>query len=165
MAQDTQDEAKRDTTPTHVVTCFLLRQDRGRAEVLLVRRSQRVRTYRGAWGGVSGYVEPGVEPLEQAYTELREEASLTRDDVQLLQVGAALPLHDDTLDQSWVVHPFLFALHANAADRVQTDWEAVEMRWATPNEVATLPTVPKLAEALALVYPPSSQATEGAGPA
>jgi len=153
-----------DTTPTHVVTCFLLRRDRGREELLLVRRSQRVRTYRGAWGGVSGYVEPGVAPLEQAYTEIREETGLARDDAQLLRVGEPLPFHDDELNQSWVVHPFLFALLANAAERILTDWEAVETRWATPAEVATLPTVPKLADALALVYPPPAQPEE-VGPA
>lgn len=158
MAQD-GDEANSktaDTTaPTHVVTCFLLRRDRGRDEVLLVRRSQRVRTYRGAWGGVSGYLESGVTPLEQAYTEIREETGLAREDAQLLKTGEPLPFSDDDLNQSWVVHPFLFALAQDAADRIQTDWEAVEMRWVTPDAVATLPTVPKLAEALALVYPPS----------
>ena len=43
--------------PTHVVTCFLLRRTRDGDEILLVRRSQRVRTYRGSWASVSGYVE------------------------------------------------------------------------------------------------------------
>ena len=51
---------------TGVVTCFVLRAQAGQVEVLLARRSQRVRTYRGAWGGISGYLEPGVGPLQQA---------------------------------------------------------------------------------------------------
>ncbi|MFC6726725.1 initiation factor 2B, partial [Halobium palmae] len=37
----------------HVVTAFL----RHRGDVLLVRRSDEVGTYRGKWGGVSGFVE------------------------------------------------------------------------------------------------------------
>lgn len=137
--------------PAHVVTSFLLRRDRGRDEILLVRRSQNVRTYRGAWAGVSGYLEPGVTPLEQAYTELREEAALPADAVQLLRDGEPLPVHDAAQGLSWVVHPFLFALAA--PERIQTDWEATEHRWVTPAEVAQLPTVPMLAEALVRVYP------------
>jgi ADP-ribose pyrophosphatase YjhB (NUDIX family) len=137
--------------PTHVVTSFLLRSDRGRDEILLVQRSQRVRTYRGAWGGVSGYLEPGVTPLEQAYTEIAEETSLPRDTVRLLREGQPLAFRDEALAQSWVVHPFLFAL--DAPDRIQTDWEATTSRWVAPEEVAVLPTVPMLAVALALVYP------------
>ena len=36
-----------------VVTCFL----RHGTEMLLVRRSDAVSSYRGRWGGVSGYAE------------------------------------------------------------------------------------------------------------
>jgi len=137
--------------PTHVVTCFALRTDRGRDEILLVRRSDRVRTYRGAWAGVSGYVEPEVAPLDQAYTELAEEVGLGRDAVRLLCTGEPLSFRDDALAQSWVVHPFLFAPHV--PDSIRTDWEAVEHRWVAPDEVRGLQTVPMLAEALDRVYP------------
>ncbi len=140
-----------DGEPTHVVTAFLLRRDRGKDEILLVRRSQRVRTYRGAWAGVSGYLEPGVTPLEQAYTELREEVALPADAVRLLREGEPLAVHDAAQALSWVVHPFLFALAE--PERIRTDWEATEHRWAPPAELAQAPTVPMLAEALARVYP------------
>src|SRR5262249_31097895 len=115
---------------THVVTCFLLRRDGGADRVLLVRRSDRVGTYRGAWAGISGFVEPGVTPLEQAYTELREEAGLARDDLQLLRTGAPLGVRDEAIGRAWVVHPFLFLLAAPA--RVRTDWEAVAQQWIAP---------------------------------
>jgi len=137
--------------PTHVVTCFLLRRDRGKDELLLVRRSQKVRTYRGAWAGVSGYLEPGVTPLQQAYTEIREEVALPFDAVQLLREGEPLAVSDAARSLSWVVHPFLFALPQ--PDRIQTDWEATEHQWVTPAELAQLQTVPMLADALARVYP------------
>ena len=138
---------------TPVVTSFVLRLRSGRDEVLLAQRSQRVRTYRGAWGGVSGYLEPGVTPLEQAYTELHEEAGLTRDDVELLRVGEPVAFRDESLGQNWVVYPFLFRLLR--PDAVRSDWEADRFEWYPPETVATLPTVPRLAEALAQVYPPT----------
>jgi 8-oxo-dGTP pyrophosphatase MutT (NUDIX family) len=139
-------------TPTHVVTCFLLRREAEGDAVLLVQRSERVRTYRGAWAGVSGYLELGVTPLDQAYTELREETGLGRDDVILLRTGEPLAFHDAQIGQSWVVHPFLFAV--TSPDRIRTDWEATDHRWARPAEIATYLTVPMLVEALARVYPP-----------
>lgn len=138
--------------PTHVVTTFLLRRDAGRDEMLLVRRSPRVRTYRGAWAGISGYVEPGVTPLEQAYTELREETGLERGDLTLLRAGEPIAVDDAKSGLSWVVHPFLFALNNTA--QIRTDWEATEHRWISPADIAGYETVPKLAEALAAVYPP-----------
>src|SRR5512146_3021454 len=116
--------------PTHVVTTFLLRRDSGRDEILLVQRSQRVRTYRGAWAGISGYVEPGVTPLEQAYTELQEEAGLGREDVELLLTDEPMAFRDDMLAQSWLVHPFLFRLlHP---ERLRSDWEATQFNWYEP---------------------------------
>ncbi len=137
--------------PTHVVTCFLLRRDRGGDEILLARRSDRVRTYRGAWGAISGYVEPQVAPLEQAYQEIREESGLQRADVTLLRVGEPLAFRDESIGQDWVVHPFLFlALRPDAA---QHDWEAREFAWMAPGSLNDLQTVPRLAEALARVYP------------
>jgi 8-oxo-dGTP pyrophosphatase MutT (NUDIX family) len=145
--------------PTHVVTCFVLRRGPDGDAVLLVRRSERVRTYRGAWAAVSGYLEPNVTPIEQAYTELREETGLDRTDVVLLRTGEPLAFRDAQLAQSWVVHPFLFSVASS--ERIRTDWEATEHRWVPPVDVATFPTVPMLAEALARVYPaqePSSGA-------
>lgn len=139
------------SNPTHVVTCFLLRREAGRDEVFLVRRSQRVRTYRGAWGAVSGYVEPGVKPLEQAYTEIREETGATADEVRLLREGETVAFHDEGIGQDWVVHPFLFALAPSAV--LKTDWEATEHTWIAPEALGTYETLPKLAEALAAVYP------------
>lgn len=138
--------------PTHVVTCFLLRRDRGHDEVLLARRSERVRTYRGAWAGISGYVEPQAEPLEQAYQEIGEEVGFQRADVTLLRQGEPIAFRDEAIAQDWVVHPFLFlALRPEAA---RSDWEAQRFAWMTPDSLAGLQTVPMLAEALARVYPP-----------
>lgn len=140
--------------PTHVVTNFLIRNDRGHDEVLLVRRSQRVRTYKGAWGGISGYLEANVTPREQALTEIREETGLRMTDADLRVEGEPLPVEDRAQGLSWIVHPFLVVVPN--IDQIVTDWEADEMRWVRPEDVASLPTVPKLAEALAEVYSPPS---------
>jgi 8-oxo-dGTP diphosphatase len=137
--------------PTPVVTSFLLRQSPEGEQILLVRRSQRVRTYQGAWAGVSGYLEAGVTPLEQAYTELREETGLDSSSVTLIRAGTPLLVEDGEHDLRWLVHPFLFTLPSG--QDVQLDWEAQEMRWVRTDELGAYHTVPMLAEALAQVYP------------
>lgn len=143
---------------TPVVSSFVRRHvgglPDGKDVVLLARRSQKVRTYRGAWAAISGYLEPGVTPLEQAYTELREETGLGRDDVRLLRVGEPVAFRDESIGQNWVVHPFLFDLVTNK--EVVHDWEAKEFRWFPPDALNSLETVPMLREALARVYPPDA---------
>lgn len=131
--------------PTHVVTCFLRRDDQQSPRLLLVRRSARVGSYHDRWAGISGFVEPGVLPEEQAYTEIQEETHLQRDQVRMLTRGEVVEYVDETIERHWCVHPFLFEVLA--PDSIVTDWEAVEMRWITPDELSTYHTVPMLQEA------------------
>jgi 8-oxo-dGTP diphosphatase len=130
---------------TPVVTSFLTRTDGKETRILLVRRSQRVGSYQGHWAGISGFVEAGVSPDEQAYTEIREETGLQRDQVRMLRRGAVVEYEDASLGRHWLIHPYLF--EALTPDAIQTDWEATEMRWIAPSELANYETVPKLAEA------------------
>lgn len=140
MTQDTNS-----LRPTHVVTCFLQRSDEKNARVLIVQRSQRVGSYNARWGGISGFVEPNVTPDEQAYTEIREETGLQREQVRMLRRGSVVEHQDAALQRYFYVHPFLFEVFTPEA--IQTDWEAVAMRWIRPNEMEGYETVPKLWDA------------------
>lgn len=132
-----------------VVTCFLLRRTAGGDEILLLRRSQQVGTYRGRWAGVSGYLEES-EPLNQAYREMEEEAGLMEEEVTLLETGDPLEVPDAETGQRWLVYPFLFEVRPDAEVRV--DWEHTEARWVRPEDVFAFDTVPQLAAALMRVY-------------
>jgi 8-oxo-dGTP pyrophosphatase MutT (NUDIX family) len=134
----------------NVVTCFLLRRSGGEDEILLLRRSQQVGTYRGRWAGVSGYIEE-TDPLTQAYAEIGEETGLAREDVQLLRTGEPLAVVDAEADRRWIVRPFLFEVREPA--RIRTDWEHIETRWIQPKDIFQYETVPQLAETLMRVYP------------
>ena len=134
----------------NVVTCFLLRRSGGEDEILLLRRSQQVGTYRGRWAGVSGYIE-GADPLTQACAEISEETGLAREDVQLLRTGEPLAVVDTEAERRWIVHPFLFEVREPA--RIRTDWEHIETRWIQPKDIFQYETVPQLAETLMRVYP------------
>lgn len=131
--------------PTHVVTCFLQRTDEMNVRILIVQRSQRVGTYHAHWAGISGFVEQHVTPEEQAYTEIREETSLRREQVQMLKRGSIVEVPNEEAKRYFYVHPFLF--HVLTPDAIKTDWEAVEMCWIEPAEIQNYNTVPKLWEA------------------
>ncbi|MFC7044449.1 NUDIX domain-containing protein [Halobacteriaceae archaeon GCM10025711] len=119
---------------THVVTCFL----RNDADVLLFRRSDRVGTYQGQWGVVSGHAEG--DPDAAARQEIAEETGL-RDAVTFVRAGDPFTVEDADLDRRWVVHPYLF----DCDDRdVTTNEETTDYEWVPPTELLHRETVPDL---------------------
>lgn len=130
--------------PTPVVTCFLESQ----GKILVLLRSLRVGTYRGKWGGVAGFLE-SASPLDQAFTEIREETALLPADITLVKQGAPLPVKDTALELDWLVHPFLF--HVVHPEKIKIDWEHRAMKWVTPDELCQLDAVPGLSASYARV--------------
>ena len=129
---------------THVVTCIIFRKHETQERMLLVQRSHKVGSYHELWAGISGFVEAGVTPDEQAYTEIGEETGLQRDQVRMIKRGKVVEHVDEALGRHFYIHPFLFK--ALTPERIQTDWEALTMRWIDPEDLITYPTVPKLRE-------------------
>lgn len=123
---------------SHVVTCFLEKDE----QVLILKRSNQVGTYRQRWSGVSGFIEPGVSAVEQARQEIQEEVGLDSDEVTLLKAGEILQIVDDKLARKWFVHPFRFCIKNK--DKIVLDWENTEYLWVQPAQIPSYPTVPGL---------------------
>src|SRR5579883_538853 len=147
MPESNQEKMQSSLRPTPVVTNFLLRMDGPTPRLCLVRRSGRVGSYNARWAGISGFIEAGVSPEEQAYTEIREETGLSPSQVRLLRRGEVVEYVDEELSRRWLVHPFL--VEVLTPEAITLDWEAEEMRWIAPAELSTYETVPKLSEAFA----------------
>lgn len=128
----------------HVVTCFLEHN----GLILILRRSDKVGTYKKSWAGISGYIE--TNPLEQAFTELNEETRLSKRDVRLVRTGEPIDIFDPGLHRKWVVHPFLFQI--KDPGKIKTDWEHIEHRWIQPSAITSYKTVPGLKRALDTVW-------------
>ncbi|GBF95237.1 hypothetical protein Rsub_07952 [Raphidocelis subcapitata] len=158
-----------------VVTAFVQRDD---GRVLLVRRSDRVSTYRGMWGGVSGGVEAGDASLpDRAFQEIEEEVGIPRARLRLVCCGRPQPVRDR--GRRFLVHPMLMAVAGGGGDggpaaalssggggggaagevgldalapaaspAVALNWENTEARWVLPAELPSLPHVPLLQETL-----------------
>lgn len=92
---------------SNVVTCLLVNDD---GDLLILKRSNRVRTYKGLWGGVAGYIEKNEEPYDTALKEIREEAGLEKEDVTLVKQLEIVKFTDfyEGVRYDWEVFPFLF---------------------------------------------------------
>lgn len=117
-----------------VVACLLSHADR----FLLLKRSSRVGSDRGRWHCVTGYCEPGVDPLEQAIREVHEETGIASSDVRLLR---RTPIRLAGPDGAWTVHAFHFAC---SSSRISLNWEHDEAVWLSDPGASGLPTVPWL---------------------
>ena len=129
----------------HVVTAFLHRA----GHVLLLRRSGEVSTFRGRWAAVSGGLERGVAPIDQALREIREETGLEAAQLSFECAGAALVAEG----HGWrfIVHPFRFRMGVEADPRL--DWEHSEQVWADPEDIDDATSVPRLRETWRRVAP------------
>jgi translation initiation factor 2B subunit (eIF-2B alpha/beta/delta family)/ADP-ribose pyrophosphatase YjhB (NUDIX family) len=121
---------------TDVVTVFLQHE----GEILLLRRSEAVGTYRRQWGGVSGYVESETaDPREDAERELQEEVGAV--DAALRRRGTPIHVVDEENELAWTVHPFRY----DAPDRaVDPNEEVAEWEWVSPPAMLDRPCVPRL---------------------
>jgi 8-oxo-dGTP pyrophosphatase MutT (NUDIX family) len=66
---------------TKIVTCFITNENK----ILLLRRSDKVKSMKGLWAGVSGIIEKDEQPLARAKREIFEEIGLHEAQIKLLK--------------------------------------------------------------------------------
>jgi 8-oxo-dGTP pyrophosphatase MutT (NUDIX family) len=134
---------------TPVVSCILEHN----GAILLLKRSDKVRTYKGKWGAVTGYVEEYETPIETAYKEISEEVSISPDAIELVKKGDPVQFFDNVQGQiyEWKIYPFLF--HVKKVDTICIDWEHTMFRWISPSDITQYTTVPRLQEIVKVFFP------------
>ncbi len=131
-----------------VVTCIL----EYNGKILILKRSNKVLTYRGLWGGVAGYVENNENPYETAVKEIKEEAGIEKDYIKLSKEINPVKFIDlyDNKKYDWKIYPFLFTITKKV--KVKIDWEHSEFRWILPSEIKNYNTVPHLKEIVSKIF-------------
>jgi 8-oxo-dGTP pyrophosphatase MutT (NUDIX family) len=127
------------------ITSFL----ESKGEILILLRSKSVSTYQGIWGGVSGGLDEGKTPDQQALLEIKEETGLSETDFALVKRGPPLAFYDSQIGVQKIVYPYLF--HVKDRTKIRIDWEHQKMKWIRPSDIDQYQTMPKLKEALASV--------------
>lgn len=127
-------------TRIDVVTAFL----ESDGQILILRRSNQVKTMKEKWGAVSGYLENN-DPLKQAVVEIYEETGLDSSKIQLIRSSDALEAADpENPEISYNVHPYLF--HSGSR-KIRLSGEHDRFEWIHSNDLRRYDTVPKLKEA------------------
>lgn len=118
-----------------------------RGRIGLFKRSDAVSGGAGLWHCITGYVDDGVDPRDQARAELREEAGLSEDDLLILDDRGVLSLPDAT-GAVWRVHAFAAS---TTRRRLALNWEHVAYRWVRPEAIGRFDgQVPWLGDVLAV---------------
>ena len=127
---------------TKIVTSFI--QDE--QKLLILRRSNQVKTMKGLWAGISGIIEKNEAPLTRAKIEIYEETGISEDKIRLVKNAAKLRIHSPQYENhEWEIFPFLF--EAKNPD-IKLNWENSEYTWITINELKNYNTVPSLEKVL-----------------
>lgn len=128
---------------TKIVTSFLT-QD---GKYLILKRSNKVRTMKDLWAGISGIIEGNEDPLYRAKKEILEETSITENQITLIR--AAVQMRTDSPqyeNHEWLIFPFLFSVEN---PKIKLNWENSEYQWITPADLTKFEIVPSLEKVLA----------------
>ena len=127
---------------TRIVTSFI----KSNEKFLLLKRSNKVKTMKGLWAGISGVIENQEEPIIRAKIEIFEEIGLTEDKIKILKSGSKMKVHSPQYENhEWEIFPFLFEAEN---PEIKLNWENSEFRWITINEIENYQTVPSIDKVL-----------------
>ena len=127
---------------TKIVTSFI--QDN--QKLLILKRSNKVKTMKGLWAGISGIIEKNEIPLTRAKIEIYEETGISEDKIRFVKDAAKLRVNSPQYENhEWEIFPFLF--EAKNPD-IKLNWENSEYIWITIDELKNYNTVPSLEKVL-----------------
>ena len=123
---------------TRIVTSFIKNSNK----ILILKRSDKVRSMRGLWSGVSGIIENNEEPLNRAKIEIFEEIGIRNDKISLTKSVEKIKISSPQYEKhEWEVFSFLFETKET---EIKLNWENSEFRWINVNELENYETVPNL---------------------
>ncbi len=127
---------------TKIVTCFITNENK----ILLLKRSDKVKSMKGLWAGVSGIIEKDELPLARAKREIFEEVGLHEGQIKLLKSEKEMRIISPQYkNHEWLVFPFLFGAENQT---IKLNWENSDYRWISIDEIKNFETVPSLDKVL-----------------
>ena len=131
---------------TKIVTTFLTNSDK----ILLLKRSQKVKSMKNLWAGISGIIEGNEEPVKRAKIEVYEEVGIDESKIKLIKEGKIISIESPQYENhQWEVYPFLFSCDNR---EVKLNWENSDSKWISVNELNDFTTVPSLDKVLTRLF-------------
>ena len=131
---------------TKIVTTFLRNSDK----ILLLKRSQKVKSMKNLWAGISGIIEGDEKPLNRAKIEVYEEVGMEESNIKLIKEGDVILIESPQYENhQWEVYPFLFSCHNRD---IKLNWQNSDSKWIKIDEFNNFITVPSLDKVLARLF-------------
>ena len=131
---------------TKIVTSFL----RNSEKILLLKRSEKVKSMKNLWAGISGIIEDNERPIKRAKIEILEEVGIEESDITLMKEGNKILIESPQyVNHQWEVYPFLFSC---SNKEIKLNWENSDSRWIRINELNNFTTVPSLDRVLGRLF-------------
>jgi 8-oxo-dGTP pyrophosphatase MutT (NUDIX family) len=127
---------------TKIVTSFI----RANGKVLILKRSDEVKSMKGLWAGISGIIERNEEPLKRAKIEIFEEVGITEEKIILVKAAEEIRVNSPQYENhEWKIFPFLFETENPI---IKLNWENSEFKWIDTKELEDYEIVPSLQKVL-----------------
>ena len=127
---------------TRIVTSFIKYND----QILILKRSEKVRSMKGLWSGVSGIIENNENPIDRAKIEIFEEVGIKEKEIRLLKKLEKMKIQSQQYkNHEWEIFPFLFETKNG---NIALNWENSQFKWILPKELKNYQTVPSLEKIL-----------------
>ena len=131
---------------TKIVTTFLINS----GKILLLKRSEKVKTMKNLWAGISGLIEGDEEPLSRAKIEIFEEVGIEDTNIKLIKEGDSIVIESPQyINHQWEVFPFLFSCKNR---EIKLNWENSDSKWIEIDEINNFSTVPSLDKVLTRLF-------------
>ena len=127
---------------TKIVTSFI----KDNEKLLILKRSDKVKSMKGLWAGISGIIEKNEEPLKRAKIEIFEEVGIIEDKITLVRSVKEMRINSPQYENhEWEIFPFLFEAKNPI---IKLNWENSEFKWINKEELKNYETVPSLQKVL-----------------
>ena len=127
---------------TKIVTSFI----KDNEKLLILKRSDKVKSMKGLWAGISGIIEKNEEPLKRAKIEICEEVGIIEDKITLVRSAKEMRINSPQYENhEWEIFPFLFEAKNPI---IKLNWENSEFKWINKEELENYDTVPSLQKVL-----------------
>ncbi len=127
---------------TKIVTSFI----KDNEKLLILKRSDKVKSMKGLWAGISGIIEKNEAPLKRAKIEIFEEVGITEDMITLVRSAEEMRVNSPQYENhEWEIFPFLFEAKNPI---IKLNWENSDFKWINVEELENYDTVPSLQKVL-----------------
>ncbi len=117
-----------------------------KGKILLLKRGRKVRSYKGKWNTIGGYLDELKPVRQKALEEIEEELGLGRSDIKRIKVFKPFRAADKKIKKVWIVFPVLAEL--KRMKKIKLDWEHTSCRWVLPKDIKRFNTIPNLHKAV-----------------